>query len=74
MAKEKFERTKPHVNIATIMPKLEALGFTATATRELMNGQMPSVPGDRTMVVHHFVRMVDKMDDHRLDTYLKYKL
>ena len=62
MAKETFERAKPHVNVGTVSPSsrsagasqgfrvrsaLLAAGVSAIGARQFANGQVVTNPGDR---------------------------
>ena len=48
MAKEKFERTKPHVNVQSV--RLQQIGISSIGARQALQGQPITDAGDRARV------------------------
>jgi hypothetical protein len=47
MAKDVFQRTKPHVNVATLVRLLQGLGVSESGASQFAKGQMVIAPEDR---------------------------
>ncbi|MCO6454577.1 MAG: hypothetical protein J5I93_04595 [Pirellulaceae bacterium] len=58
MAKDRFERTKIHVNVGTLDRQLQILGFSAAGAREVTQGRIPYQAADRQQLVEQFLRLL----------------
>jgi len=59
MAKEQFQRTKPHVNIARQRWRLQEAGMSLIGIEQLLSGQLISSPSDRALVAEIVVSAMD---------------
>lgn len=62
MAKDRFYRTKPHVNVGSVMMNLMSAGFTADSASQIANGLMPISPAEQQKLLAFVQELANRGD------------